>query len=234
MSIADKLQTIAENEQLVYEAGHEAGQQAEYDRFWDIFQDYGKRTDYRYAFSDITWNESILKPKYKNISPTLVSYFFALCPIKDLRKHLADNGVTIDLSKATVIESIGRGGLMETFPTISTVSANSLAYIFYGTQQLREVDKVILKSDGSQTLGNGWFGNCHRLKEIRFEGVIGTNVGFPQSAELSHDSLVSLISVLKDFSGTNTTRTLTLHATAKALLTETDINTIAQKGWILA
>lgn len=41
MSIAEKLQTIVENEQRVYEAGKnkgiEEGKKLEYDRFWDEY-----------------------------------------------------------------------------------------------------------------------------------------------------------------------------------------------------
>lgn len=50
MSIADKLVTIAENEQKVYNAGYEAGKKSESDRFADSFQNYGNRTNYWGAF----------------------------------------------------------------------------------------------------------------------------------------------------------------------------------------
>ena len=46
MSIADKLTTIAENEQKVFDAG----KQAEYDEFWDSFQSKGTRKDCQYLF----------------------------------------------------------------------------------------------------------------------------------------------------------------------------------------
>ena len=40
MSIAEKLTTVAENVPKVYEAG----KKAEYDAFWDKYQNNGKRT----------------------------------------------------------------------------------------------------------------------------------------------------------------------------------------------
>ena len=40
MSIAEKLQQIAENEQNVYDAG----KKAQYDEFWDNYQNKGNRT----------------------------------------------------------------------------------------------------------------------------------------------------------------------------------------------
>lgn len=40
----------------------EAGKQAEYDAFWDTFQENGNRTNYQNAFW--TWDGAIFKPKY--------------------------------------------------------------------------------------------------------------------------------------------------------------------------
>lgn len=59
MSIADKLTTVAENVPKVYEAG----KQAEYDAFWDAFQNNGNRTSYAHAFRT-GWRDSIYNPKY--------------------------------------------------------------------------------------------------------------------------------------------------------------------------
>ena len=60
MSISDKLTTIAENEQKVYEAG----EKSEYDKFWDTFQNYGEPMKYHYTFSGAHWNDTTFKPKY--------------------------------------------------------------------------------------------------------------------------------------------------------------------------
>lgn len=82
MSIAEKLQTVAENQQKVYNAGYnkgkaeggdteaayqegiEQGKQAEYDRFWDSYQQNGNRKNYRYAFAGPCWTKETLKLKY--------------------------------------------------------------------------------------------------------------------------------------------------------------------------
>lgn len=58
MSIADKLTTIAENEEKVFDAG----KTAEYDTFWDSFQQNGNKSSYWGAFA--YWNDDIYKPKY--------------------------------------------------------------------------------------------------------------------------------------------------------------------------
>ena len=87
MTIAKKLQTIAENEQRVFDAGYEKGKneggnteevynkgvadgkQAQYDEFWDKFQNYGNRTYYGYAFAGNCWHTDLLKPKYPIVLP---------------------------------------------------------------------------------------------------------------------------------------------------------------------
>ena len=60
MSIAEKLKTIAENEQKVFDAG----KKAEYDRFWDAYQENGNRTSYLCAFGGRAWTDETFKPKY--------------------------------------------------------------------------------------------------------------------------------------------------------------------------
>lgn len=62
MSIAEKLQTIAENEQRVYEAG----KKAELVALWNTIQDNGNRRQYQYAFSEgtLTWTDDIFLPQH--------------------------------------------------------------------------------------------------------------------------------------------------------------------------
>lgn len=43
---------------------YEIGKQAEYDRFWDSYQQNGSRANYRYAFAGPCWTTETLKPKY--------------------------------------------------------------------------------------------------------------------------------------------------------------------------
>ena len=93
MSITDKLVVIAENEQKVYDAGYKKGKQeggdteaaynqgvedgkkAEYDAFWDAYQENGGRTVYGYAFAGNGWKTEVFSPKY-NISPSSAAYMF--------------------------------------------------------------------------------------------------------------------------------------------------------------
>ena len=60
MSIAEKLTTIAENQQNVFDAG----KKSEYDAFWDAYQQNGNRRNYAFAFSGQAWGCNAFKPKY--------------------------------------------------------------------------------------------------------------------------------------------------------------------------
>ena len=79
MSIAEKLITIAENEQRVYEKG----KQTEYDRFWDNYQSNGSRVSYNSGFRGKGWNSEIYKPKYPILSTDCECLFSSITKIPD-------------------------------------------------------------------------------------------------------------------------------------------------------
>lgn len=115
MSIADKLNTIAENEQLVYRAG----QKSEYDKFWDKFQNYGKTENYNYAFAMGRFNDENYNPKYPikcSSGTTSGRYMFynasditdtkvEIIPYNDLSNAFSNSGI-VTIRKLTVTEKI--------------------------------------------------------------------------------------------------------------------------------
>ena len=72
MSISDKLVTIAENEQKVFDAG----KKAEYDAFWDAYQTNGNRRHYNHAFYDY-WDDITYNPKYPIVVTSTSDYIYA-------------------------------------------------------------------------------------------------------------------------------------------------------------
>ncbi len=163
MSIADKLQTIAENESKVFEAG----KKAEYNLFWDIFQLNGERRWYWGAFAGPGWTDKTFKPKYPIIMQGTCGYCF----------------------RTSQITHIPRIELLET----------KVLQIFYDASKVHTIDCFALPN-GSVSFTNT-FSNCINLENITIEGEIGGN-GFDvkQSTKLTHDSLMSIINALKDFS----------------------------------
>lgn len=230
MSVADKLATIAANEQRVYDAGKEAQEQA----FWDAYQNKGKRTDYQNAFAGNGWTNETFKPRY-NIAPRYLYCTFRGTGLSgDLVTLLQGLGVTLDSSNATDL------GFMFTYAAkitrvgaINTTSSGGLTYLFNGMTLLVTIDKLILRPAGDQTF-NSTFGSCNALQDITIEGVIGNDISFGNSPLLTHDSLINIISCLQDITGTANTRTLTLGATNLAKLTDAEKAVATGKGWTLA
>jgi hypothetical protein len=115
------------------------------------------------------------------------------------------------------------------------LTANTSASTIFGENySVTDIEKIVLKDDGSQPIGSNWFWGAFYLKNIKVEGKIGTSCHFSHSASLTNESLINIINALKDYSGTTNTYTLTLHATAKAKLSQSEIAVATQKGWTIA
>lgn len=233
--IAERLERIARNEQLIYNAGVEKGKaeaekdgykrgyadgieqgkQAEYDAFWDEFQNNGNRTNYAYAFygsgSGEFWGERFA-PKY-DMQPTDATSMFQYSynSTINLKERLAKNGVKLDFSKCTSMGSCFNYSSLGDLPELDLRSLSAIPLMFYDCRS-KVIDKIILKADGSQTFTNP-FNACKSLEEIRFEGVIGQKgLNFQWATKLSHDSIESIINALSAATSGNT---ITISKTAK-------------------
>lgn len=238
MSIAEKLTTIAENEQKVYDAG----KKVQYDAFWDSYMktliNGGSAQN---LFSGSGWNKDNFYPKYSmeplSAATAMFSYFSwdSDAPYLDLAQRLKDCGVTLDTSNATVVTQMFFYAYVTRIPKISVIGAIGLDRVFRGTKAVT-IDELELKEDGTNTFSNV-FQNCTALENIVITGTIGQN-GFSVSdcTKLTKDSLLSIISALKDYSAnaSGTTHTVTLGATNLAKLTDEEKAIATQKGWTLA
>lgn len=177
MNIADKLQTIAENEYKVYEAGQKSVQ----DEFWDAYQDNGNRRNYMYAFYSEGWTDALLKPKYDIIlggntkSAYYAQYMFAYSKITEIP-------FTLDTRECR----------------------HSMQYLRFGAQlngtfqdcsNLKNIHKLIVAEDAAF---ENTFYNCSSLEHIGIEGVIGNVMDLSYSPKLTHASLSNVIDKLKD------------------------------------
>ena len=196
MSINEKMVTIAENEQKVFNAG----KKAEYDRFWDICQDYGNRRHYTGAFGYQTWTDETFQPKYPIINDFEATQMFGY---------------------ATLITKIN-------VPIVQNAANGT--YMFRNCSNL----VTILSLDISNvTNTSNAFVQCRNLVDINFVGTINADISFQWSTNLSHDSLMSIINALGDFSGdtSGTTHTLTIGSGNVAKLTADELLIAENKGW---
>lgn len=218
MSIAEQLTTIAENEPKVYNAGYnqgvyDSGYNAHEKDFWDSYQNYGNRTKYEYAFYGEGWNDVTLVPRY-SMKPTDASRMFAYSQLNcDLPSYLTELGITLDFSKAAATDRCFAYAYFTHIGEVNTTSAHNLRYMFYRCEQLETIDKLILKSDGTQNLGYA-FNHCPNLKNITVEGAIGgtTNFDIAQSTMLTKESITSIINAV------STTQTVKITLSRQAVI----------------
>ena len=113
---SQKLVTIAENQQKVYNAGYEKGKtesgDSRYDTFWDVYQDNGNRTNYQYAFGGHGWRQATFQPKYPLTNISNAQSMFAYARIQRLE-------VPLDLTNAKQTTSIFNNAII--FPFVCIV-----------------------------------------------------------------------------------------------------------------
>ena len=243
MSIAEKLQTVAENQQRVYDSG----QQAEYDRFWDAFQKNGTRGNYWYGFSGYGWAAEALKPKYKIAiieDSRTVQYavgMFYRCGGND---YNGNPNTCVDFSF-----------IKDKFDFSGLKNANSLfnsAYMINIDVDLSNaetaegafarswggyLDNITLKVSEKLTNCPNMFLYGSTITKLTFteDSVIACN-GLDISActNLTHDSVMSIINALADKStDTSVNWAVTLGTANLAKLTDAEKAIATEKGWTL-
>lgn len=205
--------------------GYEAGKQAEYDAFWDAFQNYGNKKKYDRAFYNHDyqdynhWNKNTIRPKYDLIPTSADRMFYRVTGISNLEEHFQELGVKIDFSKSISLALAFCYGDWVTFPTLDCSSASMVEAMFSQCYSLETIGRWLV-SDKLKNYINA-FGSCIKLKNIIVEGVIAVSISFSTSP-LTVESMLSIITHLKDYSGTENAGayTLTLKDSCKTLMAE--------------
>ena len=157
---------------------YETGKQAEYDAFWDNFQNYGNPQNYNYAFAYYRWNDENYNPKY---------------PIN----CTTDNTGGRNIFRASKIT--------DTKVTISIPNDGSA--LFYSAPNIKTIRKLIVTEN---TNLNNAFYSVYTIENIEIEGVIGRTFSIAGNP-LTVESMKSIITHLKDYSGTDTAGTYELN-----------------------
>lgn len=221
------------------ETAYNEGRKDEYDRFWDAFQKNGTRTTYRYGFPGNGFDFSNFYPKYDIVADEANQMFYAWQTAgvgqteTSLKKRLEECGVRLDISRVTTgTQMFQYGYCLTELPLLDFSSFTTGSNLFYNCNNLVTIEKLILTEN---TPLSGWFNGCTALENIVIEGVIGVNnLNLSYSKKLTHDSLMSVINALKDYSGTSTTGTVTLGMDNIAKLTDEEKQIARNKGWTLA
>ena len=178
-----------------------AGEQSEYDRFWDAFQQNGNRTAYNFSLCGKGWTASSFRPKY-SIRPTnannMLSYWDdASAGMVDLVALCEELDIEIDTSNATSMNSIFNSNtIVVRVGTIDTTSANNVGGLFDWCLNLHTIEKLKFRDDGSQTIGSQFL-RCDALENLTIEGVIGTSgTILSDCKKLSKASITSVVNAL--------------------------------------
>lgn len=176
---------------------YEAGKKAEYNEFWD---NVGTRAEYRFAGT--AWNKKTFRPTKNFVVDRYCFYYHNWQgSAYDLAEHLEELDITMTMGKYARLESF-RLAWFTRLPELDfSGCSGTFDRVFYGDSVLVTIDKIILPLEGNVTSYNTPFHNCTRLKNITFEGVIDRSLSFSDSP-LTVESIKSIISCLKDYSGT--------------------------------
>lgn len=110
-------------------------------------------------------------------------------------------------------------------------NCKNLSQLFYNCASLQTVEIVDIRN--ATNLENAFF-NCSSLQNITcVEELPKCAISFRDSSKLTLESVTNIITHLPDLSAEDS-KTLTLHATTKALLTEALIAEATNKNWIIA
>ena len=110
-------------------------------------------------------------------------------------------------------------------------NCDNFTYSFYGCNTLHTVEIVDVRK--ATSLSNS-FSGCNSLKNVTcVEELPKCEISFGSSSKLTLDSVTNIITHLPDLSA-ESSKTLTLHATTKSLLTEALIAEATNKNWIIA
>ena len=225
MSIAEKLTLAAENVPKVYEAGKNDFR----DEFEKWFTANGARGTYIRAFNETDFNGYTFKT---TIKPKLIAKMFYNYKGTELPKN-------IDCSLSACSGNAESNSALATFSACAYITEIEdykipAQHTYYQTfAYCPKLKKIAVIRSNANTIYTITFEESNSLEDITFEGEIGRNINFQWSPLLTHDSLMSIINALVDYSEDNggITYTLTLGANNIAKLSEEEIAIIENKGW---
>lgn len=195
MSIAEQVLQLKSD----FDAVYNAGKQAEYDAFWNAYQQNGNRTDYTYSFAGVAWNKDTFYPKH-NLTMRNCHSAFNYCKFSgSLKERLEQLGITMTFPNAQPITSLfnNAAGITELgVIDFSTVQHTNPTGVFQYMKALHTIEKLILPP--TIAYYDSWFRGDTALENLTIEGVITNNISFSDCTKLTRESLMSIIDALQN------------------------------------
>lgn len=185
-------------------AGLEEGKQAEYDAFWDAYQDYGNRKSYQYAFAGTGWNNVTLKPKYTiTITASNATSMFVRCNCYGkTRLDMTEICKKLDTSNLTSAALMFQDAFLENV-TVDLGNATTLNNCFSSGNvgANKSIRNVTLKVTEKCTSLSSAFAYCDATEEVIFTDdstIAADGLNFRWSTKLNKASIKSIINALSD------------------------------------
>ena len=195
---------------------YEEGKQAEYDAFWNIYQQNGDRTYYRYGFSGSGWTADNFNPKYPiAVSGNAEGAFTFFDYQAEDRSNLVDlSPLNIDWSGVSTFTKTFYSANLEDTGFVDTTGSSTLNSTFASTGSKGFITKITLKVKASTTYTTPFNSQPH-LTDLMFteDSVIGNSgIDLSDSKLLSKASFQSAINAL---SSTASGKSITFSKTAR-------------------
>lgn len=228
MSIAEKLNTIADNTPKVYEAGYKDGASSvvdiaslcEYITFANL--NVFSKPEVTLNLLNITSMQDMFMVQNNDEPNKTVEKITINCskPITSCSRMF--------YAQSTVADKT----LKQVTLNADTSKTTTFVQMFINSTALEIIDGSPLDFSSATTV-NGMFSYCGMLKEVRFaKGTLKQSIIFVNSNLLTDETIQSIIDGLADLTG-GTAQTLTLHATVGGKLTDEQKASITAKNWTL-
>lgn len=197
---------------------YEVGKQAEYDRFWDSFQQNGNRANYRFAFAGPCWaTKEILIPKYpiKIVDTTTTSRrcmnMFAYFNSGGAKPFdMTELCAKIDFSEASSIQNLFTNAYAENITVDASKAINCSAA--FGLGDGGNLNNITLTvSDACTTFTNA-FANTRTLTNLTI--TEGSQIAVSIDLKSCPLTKASIDSVYNALSGTATGKTVSFNKAA--------------------
>lgn len=222
LGIADKInaQDFAEKIDEVYEKSRLDA--------WNEITNNNTKVFYTNAFREMP--DGSFNPPFA-VKPVNAEAMFHSCKQKKITSE------QLDLSACGNFPYGFYGTKLEELGVVDLSKNNNNSAVFYASDRLHTIEKIIFAEDGTSKTDAGlFFASTSALANITIGGKIGKNIDFSYSP-LTRESIMGengVANALIDNASTGETRTLKLSTTTKGYLSDSDKATITQKGWTLA
>ena len=132
---------------------------------------------------------------------------------------------------------------MKVAPIMNTYNGKSFAFMFNNCYNLVTIPKLYLTNaeesyfdENNMATYSGFsnmFNGCSNLENITIQGYIYHNINFYSCQKLTHESLMSIINALGNFSSSSEKHTCYLGSTNLAKLSDEEKAAATVKGWTL-